>query len=90
MSTLGGHTTLLVTNIIEAAPNARAGKLRVLGVTTLKRSEVMPEVPTIAEVMRESGYSDGPIADFPPSHRDLIPLGFGVLRTLSRDVWQQI
>lgn len=52
MSTIGGHTTLLVTNIIEAAPNARAGKLRVLGVTTLKRSEVMPEIPTLAE----SGY----------------------------------
>lgn len=52
MSTLGGHTALLVTNIIEAAPNARAGKLRVLGVTTIKRSEVMPEIPTIAE----SGY----------------------------------
>ncbi len=52
MSTIGGHTTLLVTNIIEAAPNARAGKLHVLAVTTIKRSEVMPEVPTIAE----SGY----------------------------------
>jgi tripartite-type tricarboxylate transporter receptor subunit TctC len=52
MSTIGGHTTLLVTNIIEAAPNARAGKLRALGVTTARRSEVMPEVPTIAE----SGY----------------------------------
>jgi tripartite-type tricarboxylate transporter receptor subunit TctC len=52
LSTIGGHTTLLVTNIIEAAPNARAGKLRVLGVTTIRRSEVMPEVPTIAE----SGY----------------------------------
>jgi tripartite-type tricarboxylate transporter receptor subunit TctC len=52
LSSIGGHTTLLVTNIIEAAPNARAGKLRVLGVTTIKRSEVMPEVPTIAE----SGY----------------------------------
>jgi tripartite-type tricarboxylate transporter receptor subunit TctC len=49
LSTIGGHTTLLVTNIIEAAPNARAGKLRALGVTTIKRSEVMPEVPTIAE-----------------------------------------
>lgn len=52
LSTVGGHTTLLVTNIIEAAPNARAGRLRVLGVTTAKRSDVMPEVPTIAE----SGY----------------------------------
>jgi tripartite-type tricarboxylate transporter receptor subunit TctC len=52
LSTIGGHTTLLVSNIIEVAANARAGKLRVLGVTTLQRSEVMPEVPTIAE----SGY----------------------------------
>ncbi|HSQ04114.1 MAG TPA: tripartite tricarboxylate transporter substrate binding protein [Burkholderiales bacterium] len=52
LSTIGGHTTLLVTNIIEVAANARAGKLRVLGVTTIERSQVMPEVPTIAE----SGY----------------------------------
>jgi tripartite-type tricarboxylate transporter receptor subunit TctC len=49
MSALGGHTTLLVSNIVEIAPNARAGKLRALGVTTIKRSDVMPEVPTIAE-----------------------------------------
>lgn len=49
MSALGGHTTLLVSNIIEIAPNARSGKLRALGVTTIKRSDVMPEVPTIAE-----------------------------------------
>ena len=52
MSTVGGHTTLLVTNIIEAAPHVRAGKLNALGVTTIRRSEVLPEVPTIAE----SGY----------------------------------
>jgi tripartite-type tricarboxylate transporter receptor subunit TctC len=52
LATVGGHTTLLVSNIIEIAPNARAGKLRALGVTTLTRSDVLPEVPTIAE----SGY----------------------------------
>jgi len=52
LATVGGHTSLLVTNIIEVAPNVRAGKLRAFGVTTLKRSEVLPEVPTIAE----SGY----------------------------------
>jgi len=52
LSAVGGHTTLLVSNIIEIAPNASAGRLRALAVTTLKRSEVMPEVPTIAE----SGY----------------------------------
>ncbi|MGZ5117285.1 MAG: Bug family tripartite tricarboxylate transporter substrate binding protein [Burkholderiales bacterium] len=40
---------MLVTNIIEVAPQVRAGKLRALGVTTLARSEIMPDVPTIAE-----------------------------------------
>src|SRR4051812_15504743 len=52
MSTVGGHTTLLVSNVIEIAPHVRAGKLRGLGVTTIKRSEILPDVPTIAE----SGY----------------------------------
>lgn len=30
MSAIGGHTTLLVSNVLEIAPNARAGKLRAL------------------------------------------------------------
>ena len=49
LATVGGHTTLLVSNVIEIAPNVRGGKLRALGVTTIKRSEMLPEVPTIAE-----------------------------------------
>ena len=49
LATVGGHTTLLVSNVIEIAPNVRAGKLRALGVTTIRRSELLPEVPTIAE-----------------------------------------
>ena len=52
LSTVGSHTTLLLTNIVEAAPHVRAGKLRGLGVTTLNRAEVIPSIPTIAE----SGY----------------------------------
>ena len=53
MAVVGGHTTMLVTNIIEAAPQAIAGKLRGIAVTTIKRSEVLPAVPTVAE----AGYS---------------------------------
>jgi tripartite-type tricarboxylate transporter receptor subunit TctC len=53
MAVVGGHTTMLVTNIIEAAPQVMAGKLRGIAVTTSKRSEVLPEVPTVAE----SGYA---------------------------------
>ena len=49
LATVGGHTTLLVSNVIEIAPNVKAGKLRAIGVTTIKRSELLPDVPTIAE-----------------------------------------
>jgi len=50
---VGGHTSLLVTNIIEAAPQVIAGKLRGIAVTTIRRSEVLPDVPTVAE----AGYA---------------------------------
>jgi tripartite-type tricarboxylate transporter receptor subunit TctC len=49
MATVGGHTTMLVTNIIEAAPQVIAGKLRGIAVTTIQRSDVLPQVPTVAE-----------------------------------------
>jgi tripartite-type tricarboxylate transporter receptor subunit TctC len=52
MAAVGGHTTMLVTNVIEAAEQVKSGKLRGLAVTTIQRSEVLPEVPTVAE----SGY----------------------------------
>jgi tripartite-type tricarboxylate transporter receptor subunit TctC len=52
MAVVGGHTSMLVTNIIEAAPQVIAGKLRGIAVTTVRRSEVLPQVPTVAE----SGY----------------------------------
>ena len=49
MATVGGHTTMLVTNIIESAPQVTAGKLRGIAVTTIQRSDVLPDVPTVAE-----------------------------------------
>jgi len=49
MSAVGGHTSVLVTNIIEAAEQVKAGKLRGIAVTTIKRSDVLPQVPTVAE-----------------------------------------
>jgi tripartite-type tricarboxylate transporter receptor subunit TctC len=53
IAVVGGHTSLLVTNIIEAAPQVIAGKLRGIAVTTIRRSEVLPDVPTVAE----AGYA---------------------------------
>ncbi|HEX2828016.1 MAG TPA: tripartite tricarboxylate transporter substrate binding protein [Burkholderiales bacterium] len=49
LAAVGGHVTLLVSNVIEIAPNVKAGRLRALGVTTIKRSDLLPDVPTIAE-----------------------------------------
>ena len=46
---LGGHIKVMFTPIPVGHSNAAAGKLRALAVTGLKRSDLMPEVPTVAE-----------------------------------------
>lgn len=46
---LGGHIPLSFNNIPESIGQIRSGSLRVLGVTTAKRSAVLPDSPTIAE-----------------------------------------
>jgi len=45
----GGQINLYFANILSAAPLAKSGRLRALGVTSAKRSVVLPQVPTIAE-----------------------------------------
>lgn len=46
---LGGHVPLMMASMLATLPHVKAGKLRVLGVTTSKRSAAIPDVPTIAE-----------------------------------------
>ncbi|MGE5253896.1 MAG: Bug family tripartite tricarboxylate transporter substrate binding protein [Planctomycetaceae bacterium] len=46
---LGGHIPLSFNNIPESIGQIKAGTLRPLGVTSAKRSAVLPDVPTIAE-----------------------------------------
>jgi tripartite-type tricarboxylate transporter receptor subunit TctC len=46
---VGGQVQMMMINMIAALPQVKAGKLRGLAVTTLKRSSVLPEVPTISE-----------------------------------------
>ena len=48
-ATLAGETQVTFSNISETLPLVQAGRLRVLGVTSLKRAAVLPKVPTIAE-----------------------------------------
>ena len=46
---IGGQVQMMMINMIAALPQVKSGKLRGLAVTTLKRSSVMPETPTVAE-----------------------------------------
>ncbi len=46
---LGGQVNYMFDSITSAKPHIESGKLRVLGITTAKRSSALPDVPTIAE-----------------------------------------
>lgn len=46
---LAGQIAIMATNMIAAIPLVRAGRLHALGVTSLHRSPVAPDIPTIAE-----------------------------------------
>jgi tripartite-type tricarboxylate transporter receptor subunit TctC len=40
---------MIMSSIVSAMPYAKSGRLRALAITTLNRSQAMPELPTIAE-----------------------------------------
>jgi tripartite-type tricarboxylate transporter receptor subunit TctC len=46
---LGGHTSVMMADILSAMPQVKAGRLRALGVSSAKRASVVPGVPTLAE-----------------------------------------
>jgi len=49
---LGGEIDLLFSTMPPAVPHIKAGKMRALAVTTLKRSPVLPEVPTMDDTVK--------------------------------------
>lgn len=49
VSVVGGHIDMGVPTVTTALPLVNQGKLKVLAVTTLKRSALMPSVPTLDE-----------------------------------------
>ena len=49
ISLLAGETQLTFTTVVVALPQVKTGRLRALGVASLKRAAVMPDVPTIDE-----------------------------------------
>lgn len=46
---LGGRVTMMFDNMPSSLPLVKEGKLRALGVTSLKRSAAAPDIPTLAE-----------------------------------------
>jgi len=49
LAVVGGHTSVLLVNVLSVAPQASAGRLRPLAVTSPERVEMLKEVPTVAE-----------------------------------------
>lgn len=49
LDVVGGHTNLLFGGLLATVPQVRSGRLRALGVGSLKRNPVLPDVPSIAE-----------------------------------------
>lgn len=50
MDLMGGQVDMMFEQMYAASANIRAGKLRPLAVTSLKRSPLFPDVPTMAEL----------------------------------------
>jgi tripartite-type tricarboxylate transporter receptor subunit TctC len=80
-NTVAGHTTYMLAPIPLALADIRAGNLRALGVTTKKRSSLLPEVETIAEA-GVHGF------DYPIWYGVWVPAGTpaGVVDKLAKDI----
>jgi len=46
---LGGQVSMMFSQLSSALPHVRSGKLRALGVASLRRSGTLPDLPTVAE-----------------------------------------
>ena len=80
-NTVAGRTDYLLAPIQLALVDIRAGRLRALGVSTKKRSSLLPEVPTIAEA-GVAGF------DYPIWYGVWAPAGTpaGVVDKLAKDI----
>jgi len=66
---IGGQVPFIFVTAPAALQHVRAGKLRALAVTTLKRSPAAPEIPTVAEALNLPDYEvDSWYAVFAPAH----------------------
>ena len=56
IAVLGGQVPVLSTSLGTALPHAKVGKLRMLAVTSAKRTPLAPEFPSVAEAAGLPGY----------------------------------
>jgi len=78
---MAGRVQMMFSNLLTSAPLARAGRLRILAVTTGKRTQQAPELPTIAEAALP-GY------DYTPWFAVFAPAGTppAIVRLLNAEV----
>ncbi len=57
MDLVGGQIDLMIVDLTTSLPQVKAGKLRALGVSSTRRSPLVPDVPTIGESL--PGYEFG-------------------------------
>lgn len=55
---LGGHSDATFSNIVQVMPHVKSGKLRALGTGGLKRSILLPDIPTVAEAADLPGFEN--------------------------------
>jgi tripartite-type tricarboxylate transporter receptor subunit TctC len=53
---IAGQITFMFASVLSSTPHIKQGRLRVLAVTSAKRSDALPQVPTVAEA-GVSGYA---------------------------------
>lgn len=49
ISMISGQTTMTITGMVALMPHVKSGRLKLLGVATMKRLAILPDVPTINE-----------------------------------------
>jgi tripartite-type tricarboxylate transporter receptor subunit TctC len=64
---LAGEIPLAFETMLVLQPHVRAGTLRALAVTSLRRSAIMPDIPTTAEAGFPGLVADNSYALFAPS-----------------------
>lgn len=51
LDVIAGNTQLMIATLISSLPHVRSGRLRAIGVSSVKRSPVLPDVPAVAETL---------------------------------------